>query len=264
MNALPRTDSPGITGKRPGLPYAPLVVFDFDHTLYHGDSGSHLVAWLIRRHGWRKLAAVLAAPLLLPMVAWLPTRRRGISGFLWIGTVGTHRSVPMDRLIDAYVQANAKAIRARLLPLALDVLHRHRVAGDRVLIATGAPPELARAILDFVAHEDLPVIGSLGEPFLGGFVTARHCHAANKMRMIWDHGYDNVSIAYTDSSADLPLLQAARHPVVVNPKAARVALFRRVLPPGTPILNWGCPGRAGDPVAAANARSAPGISRPAS
>jgi phosphatidylglycerophosphatase C len=244
------------------VPYRPLVVFDFDHTLYDGDSGSHLVAWLIRRHGWRKLAAVLAAPLLLPMVAWLPTRRRGISGFLWIATLGTHRDAQMEKLIDTYVQANAAGIRARLLPVALEALHRHRVAGDRVLIATGAPPELARAILDFVAHQDLPVIGSLGEPFLGGFVTAQHCHAANKMRMIWDHGYDNVSIAYTDSAADLPLLQAARHPVVVNPKAARVALFRRVLPPGTPILNWGCKDRAGDPVAPAVAAAA--ASRPAS
>jgi phosphatidylglycerophosphatase C len=244
------------------VPYRPLVVFDFDHTLYDGDSGSHLVAWLIRRHGWRKLAALLAAPLLLPMVAWLPTRRRGISGFLWIATLGTHRDAQMEKLIDAYVQANAAGIRARLLPVALEALHRHRVAGDRVLIATGAPPELARAILDFVAHQDLPVIGSLGEPFLGGFVTAQHCHAANKMRMIWDHGYDNVSIAYTDSAADLPLLQAARHPVVVNPKAARVALFRRVLPPGTPILNWGCKDRAGDPVAPAVAAAA--ASRPAS
>src|SRR5690606_13303819 len=64
------------------LPYRPLVVFDFDHTLYAGDSGAHLVAWLIRRSGWRQALALLAAPLLLPMVAWLPTRRRGISGFL--------------------------------------------------------------------------------------------------------------------------------------------------------------------------------------
>ena len=253
---------PRVTGKRPGLPYAPLVVFDFDHTLYDGDSGSHLVAWLIRRHWWRKLAALLAAPLLLPLVAWLPSRRRGISGFLWIATVGTHRSVQMDRLIDDYVRANGTAIRARLLPVALEALHRHRLAGDRVLIATGAPPELARAILDFVAHEDLPVIGSLGEPFLGGYVTAQHCHAGNKMRMIWDHGYDGIAIAYSDSSADLPLLRAARKPVVVNPKAARVALFRRVLPPGTPILNWGCPGRAGEPVAANGSQAA--ASRPAS
>ena len=226
------------------VPYRPLVVFDFDHTLYDGDSGSHLVMWLIRRHWLRKLAALLAAPLLLPMVAWLPTRRRGISGFLWIGTVGDAR--PIDTLIDAYVAANAPAIRARLLPKALEVLHRHRRDGDRVLVATGAPPELARAILDFVAHQDLPIVGSLGGRFLGGYVTTEHCHARNKMRMIWDRGYDQVEVAYSDSTADLPLLQAARRPVVVNPKPSCIGYFRKVLPEGTPILNWGCGSRGGD------------------
>ncbi|MEO5566816.1 MAG: haloacid dehalogenase-like hydrolase [Luteimonas sp.] len=224
-------------------PERPLVVFDFDHTLYDGDSGAHFVAWLIKRSGWRKALAVLSAPLLLPLVAWMPTRRRGISGFLWLGTVGAGRDI--ERLVDGYIQANAGSIRKRLLVPALAVLHRHRVDGDRVLVATGAPPELARAILDFVAHDDLPVIGSLGERCLGGYITAQHCHAANKMRMIRDHGYGQIEIAYSDSIADLPLLLAARHPVVVNPKPGRVALFRRVLPAGTPILNWGCESRGG-------------------
>ena len=220
------------------------VVFDFDHTLYDGDSGAHLVAWLIRRSRWRKALATLAAPLLLPMVAWLPTRRRGISGFLWIGTVGD--AVPIEQSIDAYAVANAPSIRARLLTPALAVLHRHRSDGDEVVIATGAPPELARAILDFVAHQDLPVVGSLGRRFLGGYVTAQHCHAENKMRMLRAHGHGDIDIAYSDSCADLPLLKAARNPVVVNPKPGRVGYFRKVLPPGTPILNWGCGSRAGD------------------
>ena len=42
---------------------APLVVFDFDHTLYDGDSGSHLFAWLIKRNPLRLLAALIATPL---------------------------------------------------------------------------------------------------------------------------------------------------------------------------------------------------------
>ena len=222
----------------------PLVVFDFDHTLYDGDSGAHLVAWLLKRRAWRKALAVLATPLLLPLVAWLPTRRHGISGYLWIGTVGDAR--PIEGLIDAYVAANAASIRARLLPPALAVLHRHRVAGDEVVVPTGAPPELARAILDFVAHQDLPVVGSLGRRLLGGYVTDQHCHAENKMRMLRARGFGAVETAYSDSSADLPLLRAARRPVVVNPRPGRVAMFRRVLPPGTPILNWGCRSRAGE------------------
>jgi phosphatidylglycerophosphatase C len=68
-----------------------------------------------------------------------------------------------------------------------------------------------------------------------------------KMTMLREAGFrEDVAIAYSDSSADLPLLRAARKPVVVNPKSQRVEMFRRVLPPGTPILNWGCRKRGGE------------------
>jgi phosphatidylglycerophosphatase C len=225
----------------------PAVVFDFDHTLYDGDSGSHLFAWLIRRSAWRTALALLATPVLGPMVAFLPTRRRGISGYVWIGTVGMRGPRTLDAAIDRYVAGHDAQIRERLLPVALEVLHRHREAGDRVVIATGAPPELARAILAFVAHEAVPVIGTQVGPRLGAIVAVRHCHAEEKMRMLRERGYGEIAIAYTDSSADLPLLKAARAPVVVNPKHGNVPLFERTLPAGTPILNWGCAGRGGTP-----------------
>lgn len=229
---------------------APLVVFDFDHTLYNGDSGSHLFKWLIARDSWRKLLALLIAPVFGPMIAWMPTRRRGISAFVWVGTLGMRTVADFNAATDRYVAAHTDVIKQRLLPIALDVLRAHRDAGDRVVVATGAPPELARAILAFVAHEDVPVVGTLVGPKLGAVGAIRHCHHAMKMTMLREAGFTQpVTIAYTDSSADLPLLQAAQRPVVVNPKAGSVAMFREVLPPGTPILNWGCPGRAGDPVA---------------
>lgn len=228
---------------------APLIVFDFDHTLFHGDSGSHLFKWLIWRHWWRKALALLIAPIFGPMIAWMPTRRRGISAFVWVGTLGMRTVDEFEALSDRYVAAHAEQIRSRLLPIALDVLRRHREAGDRVIVATGAPTELARAILAFVAHEDLPVIGTVLGPKYGAIGAVRHCHYRMKMRMLADAGYGGpVEAAYSDSSADLPLLQAARKPVVVNPKPARIDMFRRLLPEGTPILNWGCPGRGGDVV----------------
>ena len=232
-----------------GAADGPLVVFDFDHTLYDGDSGGHLFRWMVMRAWWRRLLAVLAAPVALPMIAFLPTRRHGIGTFVWVGTVGVHRRRDLDALIDRYVELHADALQARLLPAGLDVLHAHRVAGDQVVVATGAPPELARAILAFVAHEDVPVVGTGVGPRFGGVVATRHCHHAMKLCMLREAGFTApVHAAYSDSTADLPLLQAASKPVVVNPKAGSVALFRRVLPPGTPILNWGCPGRAGTPV----------------
>ena len=228
---------------------APLVVFDFDHTLYDGDSGGHLFKWLIRRSWWRTLLALLIAPVFAPLIAFLPTRRVGIGAFVWAGTVGFHRRRDLDGLIDRYVALHVDEIKQRLLPVALAVLHRHRERGDRVVIATGAPPELARAILAFVAHEDVPVIGTLVGPRLGGIGATRHCHHEMKMTMLRDAGYTGpVAVAYSDSNVDLPLLKAALNPVVVNPKPGQVAQFRRELPAGPPILNWGCPGRSGDPV----------------
>lgn len=230
-------------------PDAPLVVFDFDHTLYDGDSGGHLVTWLLKRNPLRTAVAIAASVVLGPMVAFLPTRRHGISGYIWIGTFGLHGRRSFDSLIDRYVATHREHLQQKLLPIALEVFRDHRNAGDRVVVATGAPPELARAILSFVAHEDVPVVGTAVGPRLGAVVATRHCHNEEKMRMLRERGYGEVAVAYSDSSADLPLLQAARAPVVVNPKAGRVELFRRVLPAGTPILNWGCRDRGGEPVA---------------
>src|SRR5690606_15367863 len=135
-DVLAVSGAPATPAARYGAPRgdAPLVVFDFDHTLYDGDSGSHLFAWLIRRHWWRWLLALLLAPVFGPMVAFLPTRRVGISGFVWAGTVGLHRVRELDALIDAYVAGHADAIRARLLPVALDAFHAHRARGDRVVV----------------------------------------------------------------------------------------------------------------------------------
>jgi phosphatidylglycerophosphatase C len=227
---------------------APVVVFDFDHTLYDGDSGSHLFAWLIKRSWLRLTAALLATPLLGPLVALLPTRRHGISGYVWIATFGLHRRRDLDELIDRYVAANRDRLRQRLLPPALEVLAAHRAAGDRVVVATGAPPELARAILAFVAHQDVPVVGTMVGPSCGAVIARRHCHHDEKMRMLRERGYGQIAVAYSDSAADLPLLEAAARPVVVNPKTDKIALFRQRLPAGTPILNWGCRDRGGEPV----------------
>ena len=44
------------------------------------------------------------------------------------------------------------------------------------------------------------------------------------------------------------LLPKEHEVVVVNPKPGRVEMFRRMLPAGTPILNWGCRDRGGEPL----------------
>ena len=93
------------------------------------------------------------------------------------------------------------------------------------------------------------MVGSEVGPRLGAVAATRHCHNEEKMRMLRERGYGDIAIAYSDSTADLPLLRAAKVPVVVNPKRGKVEFFRRVLPAGTRILNWGCVDRGGEPAA---------------
>ncbi|KAG0923255.1 hypothetical protein G6F32_014340 [Rhizopus arrhizus] len=192
------------------------------------------------------LAALLVTPIAGPMVEMLPPRRAGISVYVWSGRVGLPRARDFNKVIDAYVLRNEAQMRAKLLPQALEVFAAHRAKGDRVVVATGAPPALARAILAFVALQAVPVIGTEVGPRLGGVGPPRRCHNEEKMRMLRERGYGDIDIAYSDSTADLPLLLAARAPVVVNPKPGKVDFFRRVLPAGTRILNWGCVDRGGD------------------
>ena len=231
-------------------PDAPLVVFDFDNTLYDGDSGGRLIFWLLRRNPLRSVAAIIASLVLAPLLAFIPTRRHGIGGYLWVATFGLRDYRDLNALIDCYAKAEVTRLRAALLPIALAALDAHRLAGDRVVIATGAPPELVHAILTFVARENVPVVGSHEAPWFGGLVTFDHCHAQNKLRCLARKGYGEIAVAYSDSEADLPLLKAAKHPVVVNPKRGSIAMFRRELGSATPMLHWGVRGRVGDPVPA--------------
>jgi len=222
------------------------VVFDFDHTLYNGDSGQHLITWLIGRNWWRILLALLIAPVFAPMIACLPTRRRGLSAFAWTGTLGiTDPQLGLTPMLQRYFSEQAASLRTRLLPPALSVLQQHLDASERVIVATGAPPALAQGILALAGHSDLAVIGTEVGPCLGGMIITRHCHFEEKIRILRESGCTEIDVAYSDSTADLPLLKAAQQPVVVNPKRARIHLFQRVLPEGTPILNWGCPQRGG-------------------
>ncbi len=224
----------------PAIPAGGLVVFDFDHTLFRGDSGTALMLWMLRRNPLRKLTALLASPLIAPLFLWIPSRRLAISVFLWIATVGLRERGGSDALIAEFAACNAVALRARLLPLGLAALQTHRSGGDTVVIATGASAVLARAILSLAIDADLPIVGSISGPRWGGHTTRWHCHSENKLRMLRKAGFDAPIVrAYSDSTADLPLLRAARDPVVVNPRPQRVAMFRRVLGMDVPILDWG-------------------------
>jgi len=216
-----------------------LVVFDFDGTMFRGDSGYAMVVWMLRRNILRLVVALALSPIAVPLLLSVATRKLGISVFLWIATFASPARGDAEALVARYVEANVDSLRKRVFPQAVETLDAHRGRGDTVVVATGAADGLARAILRLVDCAEVPVVGSLSKAELGGRVIAQHCHAENKVRMLRAAGFDApIARAYSDSANDLPLLRAAREPMVVNPNARGAATFRRELGTQVPILDW--------------------------
>jgi alcohol-forming fatty acyl-CoA reductase len=127
----------------------------------------------------------------------------------------------------------------RAAPEALRRIRRHRAAGHRTILITGAieaaveplHPLFDDVVATRLAAEDGRYTGYLDEPPLVG-----EARAAWLRRHAGRIGIDLAqSYAYGDSHSDLPLLQAVGHPVAVNPD---VGLFRVARRKRWPIERW--------------------------
>jgi phosphatidylglycerophosphatase C len=183
------------------------VVFDMDGTLMHGDCGAQLIRSLIRRHYWRRLLAILVAPLGFPLMAMLATRRVGVSLFFWIATFGLSDS-EYERLLDDFVRRHPPL---RIEPV-IAALQEALDLGQPVAVATGAGQTLAERMVAGLQLRGQPlVIGSTIQPLAGGWVSRIQANGDNKLRRMAECGlHPPFAVAWSDSASDLPLLTSAR------------------------------------------------------
>ncbi|KFN44987.1 HAD-IB family phosphatase [Arenimonas oryziterrae] len=193
-----------------------LVVFDLDGTLIHGDCGGALVRRLIARHSWRRIAALLIAPVAMPMMMFPRTRRRGVSAFLWLGTVGV-----APALLDATIARFIADYPLRELPSARAALENELAQGHRVVVATGALRVLAEGFLQRLGVGDrVLVAASRMTRFAGGQIASVQCNGHEKLRELQRLGLPTDLLrAYSDTWSDFPLFDAAATPIVINASA---------------------------------------------
>ena len=210
-----------------------LAVFDLDGTLLDGDSTALWLWDRVRRSVPRLLAALLVAPVAIPMVALPRTRRAGASILLWIATAGLS-----ERQLRASCTDFATRFQARTLPLhwrgqGVETLDHHLAGGDQVVIVTAAPTVLAQALVTPLGRP-IVVLGTSLKRRAGGWVADVHCRNQRKCQALAEAGHGaRWAYAYTDSLDDLPLLRGADAPMIVGcGKAARRRLGRAHLPNG--------------------------------
>jgi HAD superfamily hydrolase (TIGR01490 family) len=118
----------------------------------------------------------------------------------------------LTELIDPYIYLEA-----------LDLMELHRALGRQVFIVSSSPEEVVRPLAEHLG--DVQVIATRARIGQDGRYTGElefYCYGEGKAegirRAAEERGIDlSESYAYSDSSTDLPMLQAVGHPVAVNP-----------------------------------------------
>lgn len=229
------------------MPVRSYAFFDLDHTLLPFDTQALFCNFVLHREPWRVLLHGLFVPVALARACGLvstATAKRAFLSYL--------RGMPRARLA-AYAREFAEvcvpkwtypSLRAEILR------HKHQ---HRVLVLNTASP-------DFYAHEIAHALGfdhciatrfEVGAKFPGmpRLVTGNNKHAAKIAAMeevvpglteLTDQDRAH-SWSYSDSAADLPLLEYAGYAVLVHPSRSLAAIGRQrgwaILHPERPYEN---------------------------
>jgi alcohol-forming fatty acyl-CoA reductase len=143
-------------------------------------------------------------------------------------------------LAELFDDVLSQALLERALPEAVRQVRRHRAAGHRTILITGAIDVLVRpleALFDEVVASRMHAIGGVLTGHLQQPPLVDEARAAWLQRHAASAGLDlSGSYAYGDSYSDRPLLELVGHPVAVNPDPALYAHARRR---HWAVENWG-------------------------
>ena len=220
-----------------------IAFFDLDRTLLSINSGS---AWLLRelREGRLSLWQVARATYYLGCYRLGST---GLAGAVQeaISTLKGTSAAEMRHRAEVFHQ---RQVRGFYRPGGLRALADHKRRGDLVALLTSTMEYLAEPVARDLALD--AVLCNRFEVDSAGAHTGRTrgglCYGAGKLEhalaFAGSRGIQlEACVFYTDSIADMPLLERVGRPVVVNPDPR---LRREAARRGWEVVDWGRPGMA--------------------
>jgi fatty acyl-CoA reductase len=229
-----RRGSTGLTreerGRRAVLaPERQLAVFDLENTLI----ASNVVdsyAWLATRRLEGTDRARFVARTLREAPRLLALDRADRSDFLRY-FYRRYEGAPVERLETDTWELFSGLILAKAFPAGLRRVRQHRSLGHRTLLITGALDVVIEPIRPLFDDVVCAHLGRHRGRFTGELVESPPTGEARALIMAdfaAAHGLDLAeSVAYADSASDLPMLEAAGHPVAVNPETKLAAIARK-------------------------------------
>jgi HAD superfamily hydrolase (TIGR01490 family) len=217
-----------------------LALFDLDGTLLRGDSDHAFGDYLVHR-GWVDGQVFKARN--DGFYADYLAGRLDMDAYVEFATAAW-RCRPADEVAAALQAFTAEVIEPMIAPAALQLVERHRLAGDLMAIVTATNEVVTRPIARRLDVQHL-IATELARDVAGrvlGTVAGVASFREGKIERVeqWLAGlghrfsdFERVTF-YSDSTNDLPLLERVSHPVATNPGPALARIARER---GWPVLN---------------------------
>lgn len=210
-------------------PQRQLAAFDLENTLI----ASNVVAsyaWLATRRLPTSDRVRFVAKALREAPGWLSQDRKDRSDFLRF-FYRNYEGAPIEQITEDSAEMFSALLMAKCFPAALRRVREHRRLGHRTVLITGA--------LDFVVAPLAPLFDDVVAAHLDtrdgryvGQLTEVPPTGESRAQALMDyaaaHGCAlSESVAYADSTSDLPMLEIVGFPVAVNPETRLAALARK-------------------------------------
>ncbi len=214
------------------------AVFDFDGTIVSKDTGYEFYKWLIRRSFFRTFFVVAALPVIIPLMLFPATLKRGLNIACFIATVGQTES--LFALRKAFIDHYFNRVDAVAYPAALARIVQHQDQGENVLIISGCPLWLLAGVTKHIGVRGVKLIGSRQKIVMGAVVMQDHCFSSNKINMALEAGQTLASwhTGYSDSTADIPFLNHCQQAMLINVAPAPGRSFEKKLTVPSKHLVW--------------------------
>ncbi len=142
-----------------------------------------------------------------------------------------YEGAPVGRLERDSWELFSNLVLTKSFPAGIRRVREHRALGHKTLLITGALDVVIEPLRPLFDEVVCARLGQRAGRFTGELIDAPPTGEARALIMAdyaRTHGLDlEQAVAYADSASDLPMLEAAGHPVAVNPETKLAAIARK-------------------------------------
>jgi HAD superfamily hydrolase (TIGR01490 family) len=215
---------------------APYVFFDLDDSLINKDASSLWIKWRAKFDRWAIVEAIQALASLYRAYKKGKVSHWRLSTYYRTRTKGMSLTDYQNHIDDFFRERGHLYI----YPQAASLLFAYHRQGTKLVLITGQDEIMAKAYADALGLDF--VIGNRFNTKDGKIIglTKPLCYGQGKVEMAQqfakEQGFElSQAVFYSDSHADLPLLEAVKQPVVLNPNQPLAELAEQR---GWPRVDW--------------------------